>query len=268
MAVSSRSVAVSEIGTTRDGRSLSVLIEHADRERLLTLVQDELLRFSHRDVLQALRSPHCDRLVVEEIAAARSIMSARTIRKAIALHPRAPRHLSLRCLDDLGWRDLLDIGREVRVAMPVRRAANRKIAERWKALAVGEKISLARFADRELVRDLLAEPDTSIFSALLKNPRLLAEDLVTWITVGAPAPAQLVLLSQDPVWSRRWEVRSALLRSKSLPRPAALALLPTGSRLEWKGLIDDPAVDPLVAACAETLYESRGQLVDRRGRQG
>jgi len=69
--------------------------------------------------------------------------------------------------------------------MPVRRVANRKILERLPHLASGERITLARFADRDLIPSLLKDPDRAVFSALLQNPRLLPEDLAAWI-VGEP----------------------------------------------------------------------------------
>ncbi len=78
-----------------------------------------------------------------------------------SVDPRRKRTFSIKvaflCLLDLTWRDLLDVGRETRVTMPVRRLANEKLREKLEKLAVGEKISLARLADRSLHTRLLEE---------------------------------------------------------------------------------------------------------------
>ncbi len=191
-------------------------------------------------------------------------MKLASVRKAVALHPAAPRADALRCLDDLGWRDLADIGRETRTPMPVRRAANLKILERLPRLASGERTTLARLADRELLRRLLSDPDPLVFEAALRNPRLGTEDLQAFVGTGSPLPAHLASLAADPRWSVRAPVRRALLRSRRTPRGAAISLLSQATSDELRELRDDPGAERLVAACARRILEEGISFIDRQ----
>jgi hypothetical protein len=244
--------------------SFSALISRATRESLVVLVTENLRRFTERDVLQTLRHPYASGAVLEEILCSKTFMALRSVRKALALHPATPRHAALRCLDDLTWRDLLDVGREARTLPPVRRSANQKLLDALRRLSVGEKIALARLADRDLVPALLDQEDPRITEAVLRNPRLTSEDLVRWLTVGSPDSPRLALLAGDPRWNQRPAVRQAMLRHKLTPRGAALALLMSASREELRLLTSDPHVDPLLGACAQRLCEKAPRTVDSR----
>jgi hypothetical protein len=247
--------------------ALSRRISAADRAGLIALVLEAAPAFSEREALQCLRHPFSSAQVVEAIASLRSLWSAASVRKGIALHPAAPRIDALRCLDDLAWRDLLDVGREARTPAPVRHAANRKIVEKLPRLSAGERMTLARLADRDLLRPLIADPDGRVFTALLRNPRLVVEDLVAFVSTGAPLPEHLALLAADPSWNERPLIRKALLRSPRTPRFVAVALLPRASRGELRDLTDDPGVPPFVSACAARVLEEGTQSIDRSRRR-
>jgi hypothetical protein len=244
---------------------LSARISRADRAALLALVRESLSGFTERDALQALRSPYLSPGVVEEIALSPKLIAARAVRKAIAIHPASPRSAAIDGLEGLLWRDLVDVGRSTRTPVPVRRAANQRILERLPFLALGEKTALARLADRSLLAALLETPDQRVFAALLQNPRLDSEDLVRWITVGAPDAPRLAHLADDPRWNRHPEIRGALLGCSAVPRGAALSLIARGTRAEWRRLMDDPRTDKLLAACARRLYEG-DEPIDRPAR--
>jgi hypothetical protein len=247
-----------------EGPAFSSRISKASRQELVALVSGSLHLFTERDVLHALRHLHVSEPVIGVVLASRTIMALRSVRKAVALHPATPRHAALRCLDDLTWRDLLDVGRETRTPPPVRRLANLKLLDALRRLSGGEKIALARLAGRDLLADLLDQEDPRITQALLNNPRLTSEDLVRWLTVGSPDGDRLALLAGDPRWNQRPPVRQALLRHPLTPMGAALSLLTSASREELRLLTEDPRAHPLLAACARRLCENVAQTVDRR----
>ena len=251
---------------TRDDPRLSARISKADRRALAALVAEELARLTERDALQALRHPHASEAMIEEILSSKTLLSFRGVRRLVAAHPLTPRHAALRCLDDLLWRDLLDVGREARTPPPVRVAANRKLEEALRFLAVGEKIAVARFAAPALFSVLLDEPDVRALEAVLANPRLTTDDLQRWLATGHPRPEALALLACDPRWARRPAIRIALLTHRATPRAAALSLLTSASRGEWLRLAEDPNADALLAACARKLLEKDLKPVDRSGK--
>lgn len=244
------------------GPGLSERISKADRRGLVALVSENLASLTERDALQLMRHPHASAPMIEEILSSRTLLAFRGVRRLLAAHPATPRHAALRCLDDLFWRDLLDIGREVRTPAPVRLAANRKLEEALRFLAEGEKISVARFAPPALFPALLDEPDLRVLDALLANPRLASEDLQRWLSTGHPRPEALALVARDPRWASRPAVRIALLTHRSTPRGSALSLLTSASRGEWRRLAEDPAADALLAACARELLENSPNSID------
>ena len=245
---------------------LSGLISKADRSTLVALVADNLARFTERDALQALRHPHASEAMIEEILSSKTLLAFRSVRRLVAAHPQTPRHAALRCLEDLTWRDLLDIGRAIRTPPPVRAAANQRLRDALRFLAVGEKVAVARFAPSALVPSLLDDPDQRVLDAVLANSRLTAEDLQRWLATGYPRPEALAFLARDPRWMSRPAVRIAVLTHRATPRAAALSLLTSASRGEWRRLAEDPSADALLAACARTLLENGSNSVDRGGK--
>lgn len=247
-------------------RGLSARISKADRNALASLVSEHLARFTERDALQALRHPYASETVIEEILSSKTLLAFRGVRRLVAAHPLTPRHAAIRCLEDLLWRDLLEVGREARTPPPVRAAANRKLEEALRFLAVGEKIAVARFAPSALFSALLDEPDLRVFGAVLANSRLTTEDVQRWLASGHPLPDALAFLARDARWASRPAIRIALLTHRATPRPAALSLLTSASREEWRRLAEDPSADALLAACARELLENGLKDVDRSGK--
>ena len=237
---------------------LSAQISRADRHELAALVSRNLPRFNERDALQVLRHPYCTESVIVEILSSGPLASVRAVRRAVALHPASPRAAALACLGDLSWRDLAEIGRDLRVPTPVRRVADQNLLVKIPGLSLGEKIALARLAARELIPTLLSERDTAVFAALLDNQRLTSELLLAWLVRANPEPAQLARLSREPRWRSHPEVRGALFRNPRTPRSAALGLLSGGTRAEWRRLMSEPGIDPLIAACARRLLAGGG----------
>lgn len=246
--------------------SLSTRISKADRSTLVALVAENLARFSERDALQALRHPHASEAMIEEIVSSKTLLAFRGVRRLVASHPQTPRHAALRCLEDLLWRDLLDIGREVRTPPPVRIAANRKLEDALRFLAVGERVAVARFAASALFPSLLDDPDPRVLEAVLANTQLGAEDLQRWLATGHPRPEALAVVAGDVRWTCRPAVRIALLTHRNTPRAPALSLLTSASREEWRRLAEDPSADALLAACARKLLENGPNSVDRGGK--
>jgi hypothetical protein len=245
--------------------SLTAAISRADRASLAALVRENLERLSESDVLRCLRHPYSGEAVVSEVLAAPGLLSTRDVRKALVLHPATPRADALRLLEDLTWRDLVEVGRETRAPAPVRYAANRRVLEKLPHLTRGEKTALARLADRPLTGSLLDDGDVDVLVALLGNPRLVEEDLTAWLLVRRPKEEQLVALSRSARWMERTAVRTALLLSPRTPRGIALSLLTSSGRPVWERLAQDPSADRLLAACARSLLEGTGPKADPGG---
>lgn len=237
--------------------SFSAILARADRASLAEFVRENVARLTESEVLRCLRHPYAGEAVVCEVLAAPGLLANREIRKAVVLHPSAPRADALRLLEDLPWRDLADVGREARTPAPVRFAANRKVLERLPKLTLGEKTALGRLADRPLLAVLLDDGSVDVLASVLANPRLVEEDLTAWLLVRRPTEAQAAHLVQNERWMERTAVRVAVLLSARTPRPVALSMLSRSARPVLERLATDPAADPLLAACARSLLEER-----------
>jgi hypothetical protein len=243
---------------------ITAAISRADRAGLASFVRENLARLSESEVLRCLRHPYAGEAVVAEVLAVPGLLSNREIRKAVVLHPAAPRADALRLLEDLPWRDLADVGRDARAPAPVRFSAHRRVLETLPRLSLGEKTALARLADRPLIGALLDDGEVDVLGALLANPRLVEEDLTAWLLVRRPREPQLVELSRCERWVERTAVRTALLLSPRTPRAIALSLLSGSARMVLARLARDPSADPLLAACARSILERGGSAgVDR-----
>ena len=248
--------------------SFTASISRTDRASLAAFVRENVARLSEADVVRCLRHPYSGEAVVKAVLEAPAHLASREVRKAVVLHPAAPRADALRLLEDLPWRDLADVGREARTPAPIRHAANRRVLERLPKLSLGEKTALARLADRPLAAALLDGGEVDVLVALLANPRLVEEDLTAWLLVRRPTEAQIERLARSERWVERTAVRAALLVSPRTPRAIALALLTSSERPVWERLAEDPSADPLLAACARALLGGRGAPVDTSEGEG
>lgn len=245
----------------------AVRIGEADGPALLALVEEHLESFHEREILLVLRHPFVTPEIVEKIVRLHSFLRIRTVRRALAEHPATPRTEALHVLEDLPWRDLAAVSREVRAPGPVRQAANRRLLAMLRQLSRGEKTALARLADRDLFLPLLEENDPMVLEALGQNPRLVPDDVVRWITVGRPEAPALEALAAMTRWSARPGVREALIRHPRTPRGASLGLLVSATRAEWLRLAEDETLPPLLAAWVRRLLESPSPFVDRAGKR-
>jgi hypothetical protein len=243
---------------------LSARISRADRKGLAELIASHLARLTERDAAQALRHPHASEAMIVEIVSSRALMASRAVRRLVAGHPQTPRHEALHALEDLLWRDLMEIGRETRTPPPIRQAANRRLFEALRRMAVGEKVAVARFAHPDLFPALFAEGDLRVLEALLQNPRLTPDDVQRWLATGDPGPRGLSFLAAETKWAHRPGVRTAILLHPATPRASALALLRSASREELRRVCETPGADALLAACAVSLLEAAGNAVDTK----
>jgi hypothetical protein len=244
-----------------------VRIGEADGPALARLVEEHLESLHEREILLVLRHPFATPEIVEKIVRSQVRIRARAVRRALAEHPATPRADALHVLEDLSWRDLAAVAREVRAPGPVRQAASRRLLAMLPQLSRGEKTALARLADRDLFLPLLEENDPMVVEAVGQNSRLVPDDIVRWLTVGRAKPPALAALAAIPRWAGRPAVREALIRHRATPRGSAHALLVSATRAEWLRLAEDETVPPLLAAWVRRLLESSIPFVDRAGKR-
>ena len=214
---------------------------------------------SEGDFLKLLGRPHLPADVLEEILKNRNARKYHTVRRALAGHPRTPRHAALSLVSTLYWRDLAGLSADARVHPEVRRAADRDIARRLPEMALSERVDLARAAGRGTLLSLRFDQDARVLLAVLNNRFTTEPDIIAVAARTQTPPSVLEAIALHHRWGLRPALRSALLRNPALPSPVALSLLSRASTADLAGIREVPGISRLVKACAERLLARRSE---------
>ena len=236
-----------------DPSDLARRLREAGTEELVALVRERSAELDPALVGQALRNPFCTAEVLEEIAAERRLLSQYEVRRALALHPRAPEVLAMRFVPGLYWRDLMELGLDTRLRPTLRRAADLQLAARLPQLALGEKMSLARRASAGVLDQLRHDPSPRVIAALLDNPRLTEGVLTPVVSKTSTPPAVLELIAADRRWGVRYPLRLALVRNPSTPLETAWRILGMLRKADLKPVAADPRLPEAVRRRARVL---------------
>ena len=117
-------------------------------------------------------------------------------------------------------------------------------------LTLGERKSLARGRRREVLDRLLRDPDESVLTILLGNPRITEEDVVR-LAARRPttAGAQRTILNCER-FIRRYAVKRALVFNPYTPSDLAARLVVLLARPDQRAVIDDPSLNEAVRDAA------------------
>lgn len=178
------------------------------------LTEDQALALLQRSDLPAAS--------IEELAKNTSVMKSRKARIAIAAHPRAPRHISLRLIREFFTFDLMRFALLPAVAADLKRAGDEMLVNRIASITLGERISLARRASTAVAAALLLDKESRVWQTALENSRLTEAAIVRTLVRPNVTPAFVEAVCHHPKWSLRHEVRIALLRNQKTPLARAI----------------------------------------------
>ncbi len=185
--------------------------------------------------------------VLEQLAKNPNALRSRKVKIALASHPNTPRHVSVPLARQFYTFDLMKVGLSPRVPADVRVAVDDVLIARLKTVTIGERLTLARRASGRVAAALLLDVagvdrkildgkttdgkiidaeavarETRVMRTALENSRL-TEALVINSVLRSAACATLVhVVAQHEKWSRRREIRAALLRTEHLSLARAL----------------------------------------------
>jgi hypothetical protein len=173
------------------------------------LTEDQILALLRRQDLPAES--------VEQLSKNAGAMKSRKVRIAVAAHPHAPRHISLRLIREFYTFDLMQFALKPAVAADLKRRADEMLITRIASVTLGERIALARRASCAVAAALLLEKEARVWQPALENARL-TENAVVKALLRRNAPASLVeAVCHHAKWSVRQEIRMALLRNEKTP---------------------------------------------------
>ncbi|MGH9463325.1 MAG: hypothetical protein ACRD1X_19135 [Vicinamibacteria bacterium] len=185
------------------------------------------------------------------------------IKVAIVNHPKTPKTLALRLLNQLFWKELLKVANNFRLPMPVRATAEKYIRDRLSELELGERITLARTATAGLIPGLVGERNALVIAALLNNPRLREVQVLALVEDPASPSEVLRVVGESERWASRPAVRLAVVRNSRTPVHTALKALLSLPRPTIKKLLASEGIPPVIRLRAERILSlSPGRLGD------
>ncbi len=123
--------------------------------------------------------------------------------------------------------------------------------ERGRPLSLGERKSLARRRDRNLLARVLRDPHPDVVRILLDNPALTELDVVRLCARRPISPAALSEVFRHPRWICRYRVRRTLALNPYTPEELALQILPHLTSADLKAVACSGALSERVrAACS------------------
>jgi hypothetical protein len=133
-----------------------------------------------------------------------------------------------------------------------RKGPSRMLGRSGKPLSLGERKSIARRRDRNLLARMLRDSHPDVIRVLLDNPALVEDDVVR-LCAQRPVPAEiLAVVFRHPRWVLRPRVRLTLALNPHTPEEVALQLLPHLGPADLRAVAQSGQVSETVrAACSE-----------------
>ncbi len=194
--------------------------------------------------LALLKRPDLHLEVLERLAKNVVAVKSRKVKIALVSHPHTPRHVSVPLARQFYTFDLMKVALALGVPADVKVAVDDVLIARLKTVTLGERLTLARRASGRVAAALLmdvegGEGKTSgvetgkekaetvarenrVMLTALENPRLTEALVINSVLRPRAGVALVQAVARHPKWSRRREIRAALLRSEHLSLACAL----------------------------------------------
>ena len=225
----------------------------ANEDELVDLVREQLGALDGTVLRQILRHPFLGAKAIQLLLEDRQLVGSYEVRRELAGHPKTPNARAMQLVATLYWRDLARLSSESRVRPMVRRAAERRLAERLPGLSAGEKVAIARRCGPGLVTRIGQDPNPRVLQALLDNPRLTEGALLQLVSRDSARPELLALVARDRRWGVRYRVRVPICRNPNTPVATALAQLAALRKLDLEKVAEDPRLASAVRRRANLL---------------
>jgi predicted aconitase with swiveling domain len=161
---------------------------------------------------------------------------------ALCKNPKTPQNISLSILKSLRIFDMADLTRNQQIPVAVRIRAEMDILERILTLPLGIKITLARRAGSAVLVKLLQDGMKEVSAVCLDSPILTEGDICRIISMKKTSSQVIRQIAEHPKWSRRYDVRWALIRNNHAPLAIVVEFLENIKTTDLKELYEAPEV--------------------------
>jgi len=234
---------------TCKSEELYSIVSSSNRTHQMLCLSNPVITEDH--ILALLRNPHITQEIIQAVND--RFNKSYKIQFGIVNCAKTPYTVALRLLPQLFWNDLIRICGNYRLFPPLRRNAENYLRDKVSGLTVGERKTLARTAPRSLIGMLKAEAEPSVFSCLLRNPRLVEEDLIPLLTSDMTPVPILEAVASDRQWTNRYPVRLAIVRNARTPLRLRLHYLSRIQKNDLQVLAQAPHTAQIIRAAAERI---------------
>ncbi len=192
--------------------------------------------------LSLLKRPELQGEVIELLAKNANVRKSRKVKIAVASHPHTPRHVSVPLARQFYTFDLMKVALAPGVPADVKVAVDGVLIARLKTVTLGERMTLARRASGRVAAAQLLDGagldgkaaggktidagtvarETRVMQTALENPRLTEALVINAVLRPVAGSALVQAVARHEKWSRRKEIRAALLRTEHLSLARAL----------------------------------------------
>lgn len=195
--------------------SLEQLIHHQSADVLISVAGDS--RLTEDLALALLKRRDLPRQALEQLHKNGAVVKHRKVSLAIVMHPRTPRHVSVPMIRHLYPFELMQIALLPSVAADVKRTAEDTLIGKLETISAGERFGLAKQSSGRIAAALLLDKEERIMLAALANPQMTEVLMVSALRSKDVIEQLVAAVCHHEKWSRRNEIKMALLASEYTP---------------------------------------------------
>lgn len=147
----------------------------------------------------------------------------------------------------------------VPAAVPEQLARREALPARIRKMPVAERFKLALRGNREARNVLARDPLKLVQSAVLKNPRITAEEVLTLAKSRSVDGDLLRQLGSEKEWLRHYAVRQSLVQNPKTPVTVSLTLIRGLRERDIRMLARSKNVPGVIQQAAQRLIVQRGR---------
>jgi hypothetical protein len=181
----------------------------------------------------------------------------------LAQHPRFPQSLSLGILSKLFAVDLVRVIKNVKANPYIRKKAELEFAQRYKRLALGEKISLLKMAPHSLLLTFSEEKQTQLIQTILQNSNCSEEVVMRFVNRSSERCNFYAALDATQ-WHQNPTVAEAIAHDSEAPIKILLKIIPYLGLSGLQKLFRDETTHQSVRDHIKIFLERRHDVATRK----
>jgi hypothetical protein len=174
-------------------------------------------------------------------------------------HPKFPQSISLGIISKLFAADLVRVIKNVKTQPFIRKKAELEFSQRYKRLALGEKISLLKIASNSLLLGFSDENQPQLIETILNNPNC-SEDVVLRFINRHGERANLYVAFDNSQWHLNPAVAMAVAHDPEAPIKIILKIIPYLGLAMLQKIFKDETTHQIVRDRIRDYLQQRSEL--------